>query len=276
MTNIQSVFTQTSVTSVNMTSPFPSVPMMPPIKVTVPGVLKLLKSLNPNKACDPDNIGPRLLRELSEQITSPLTTIFQQSLHDGIVPEDWRKANITPVFKKGQKYQCSNYRPISLTCVVSKLMEHVVRSSIMNHANMHNILYPLQHGFLARRSCKTQLIDLVNDIANNMQSGLQTDICVLDFVKAFDKVSHIHLIHKLCWYGIMGEVNHWKNNFLRDCIHRVFLESASSDKVPVASGVPQGSVLGPCLFLFYINDIAVGLSSTVRLFADDTMLYLTV
>jgi len=95
-------------------------------------------------------------------------------LHDGIVPGDWRKANITPVFKKGQKYLCSNYRPISLTCVVSKLMEHVVCSSIMNHANMHNILYPLQNGFRARRSCETQLINLVNDIANNMQSGLQT------------------------------------------------------------------------------------------------------
>ena len=148
--------------------------------------------------CCPDNIGARLLRKLSEQIASPLTTIFQQSLHDGIVPVDWRKANITPVVKKGQKYLCSNYyRPISLTCVVSKLMEHVVCSSIMNRANMHNILYSLQHGFRARRSCETQLIDLVNDIANNTQSGLQTNICVLDFAKAFDKVSHIHLIHKL-------------------------------------------------------------------------------
>ena len=125
--------------------------------------------------CCPDNIGARLLRKLSEQTASPLTTIFQQSLHDGIVPVDWRKANITPVFKKGQKYLCSNYyRPISLTCVVSKLMEHVVCSSIMNRANMHNILYSLQHGFRARRSCETQLINLVNDIANNMQSGLQT------------------------------------------------------------------------------------------------------
>jgi len=146
----------------------------------------------------------------------------------------------------------------------------------MNHANMHNILYPLQHGFRARRSCETQLIDLVNDTANNMQSGLQTDICVLDFAKAFDKVSHIHLIHKLRWYGIMGELNRWINNFLRDRTQRVVLESASSDEVPVASGVPQESVLGPCLFLFYINDVAVGLSSTVRLFAYDTLLYLTV
>jgi len=180
--HFESVFSRTSVTFVNMTSPFTSVPTM----VTVPGVLKLLNGLNPNKACGPDNIGPMLLGELSEQIASPPTTIFQLSLHDGIVPGDCPKANITPVFKKGQRYQCSNYyRPISLTCVVSKLMEHVVCCSIMNHANMHNILYPLQHGLRVRRSCETQLIDLVNDIANNMQSGLETDICVLDFAKAF-------------------------------------------------------------------------------------------
>jgi len=105
-----------------------------------------------------------------------------------------------------------------------------------------------------------------------MQSGLQTDICISDFAKAFDKVIHIHLIYKLCWYGITGEVNRWINNFLRDRTQRVVLES----KVPVASGVRQGSVLGLCLFLFYINDTAVGLSLTVRLFANDTMLYLTV
>ena len=94
---------------------------------------------------------------------------------------------------------------------------------------------------------------MVNDTANNMQSGLQTDICVLDFAKAFDEVSHIHLIHKLRWYGIMGELNRWINNFLRDRTQRVVLQSASADEVPVASGVPQGSYLGPCLLLFYIN-----------------------
>ena len=122
----------------------------------------------------------------------------------------------------------------------------------MNHANMHNILYPLQHGFRARRSCETQLIDLVNDIANNMQSGLQTDICVLDFAKAFDKVSHIHLIHKLRWYGITGEVNRWINNFLCDRTQRVVLESASSDEVPVASGVYTSGVCSRAVSLLVL------------------------
>jgi len=170
---------------------------MPPIKVTDPSVLKLLKGLNPNKACGPDNIGPRLLRELSEQIASPLTTIIQQSLHDGTVPGDWRKANITPVFKKGQKYLCSNYRPISLTCVVSKLMEHVVCSSIMNHANMHNILYPLQHGFRARCSCETQLIDLVNDtcrvlVPNHIFHNIVFQQYSIIFIFSFSR----HTIHE--------------------------------------------------------------------------------
>ena len=134
----------------------------------------------------------------------------------------------------------------------------------MEHANKYNILYPLQHGFRARRSCETQLIDLVNDIVNNMQAGLQTDVCVLDFAKAFDKVSHPHLMHKLRWYGINGEVLRWIQNILSDRTQRVVVDGVSSDASRVASG---GSVIGPCVFLFYINDIAAGLQSTVRLFA---------
>ena len=117
---------------------------------------------------------------------------------------------------------------------------------------------------------------MVNGVANNMQLGLQTDVCVLDFSKAFDKVGYKRLVEKLKIYGIDGETNIWIKDFLSDQMQSVLVEGSSSGNIPVTSGVPQGSVLGPCLFLFYINDITEGLNSTVRLFPDDTMCYLTV
>ena len=146
----------------------------------------------------------------------------------------------------------------------------------MAHASNHNILYSLQHGFRANRSCETQLLEFTDDIVNNMQSGHQTDVCILDFAKAFDKVGHRRLIEKLQWYGIDGGVNKWISDFLCDRTQSVVVEGDTSDTVPVISGVPQGSVLAPCLFLFYINDIAENLTSTTRLFADDTMIYMAV
>ena len=155
-------------------------------------------------------------------------------------------------------------------------MEHIICSNIMKHSRFHEILYALQHGFLEGRSCETQLLEFVQDISNNMQDGLQSDVCVLDFSKAFDKVGHQRLLEKLRWYGIGGETNGWIESFLTNRTQSVLVEGVSSSTVPVLSGVPQGSVLGPCLFLFYINDIAEGLTSTTRLFADDTMIYLAV
>ena len=149
-------------------------------------------------------------------------------------------------------------------------------SSIMTHASNHNILYNLQHGFRAKRSCETQLLEFTADIVNNMQNGFQTDVCILDFAKAFDKVGHHRLVEKLNWYGIDGGVNRWISDFLSNRTQAVVIDGATSVTVPVVSGVPQGSVLGPCLFLFYINDIAANLTSTTRLFADDTMIYLAV
>ena len=144
----------------------------------------------------------------------------------------------------------------------------------MKHASQNNIFYALQHGFRDRRLCETQLLVFVQDIDTNMQDGLQTDVCVLDFSKAFDKVGHQLLVEKLKWYGIQGNVNHWIADFLKNRTQSVVIEGVSSSKVPVISGVPQGSVLGPCLFLYYINDIAEQLTSTTRLFADDTMIYM--
>ena len=251
----------------------------PPISkliIKTDGIQKLLHNLNPNKAAGPDEIKPRFLKELSHEIAPILTIIFEKSIKTGVVPEDWKTAHVSPVYKKGQKYNPENYRPISLTCICCKLLEHIIVKHIMKHADNHNILYPLQHGFRRGRSCETQLIEFIDDVSLNMENGKQTDILVMDFSKAFDKVSHSLLTNKLHHYGIQGELNYWIQNFLSNRKQAVVLEGEKSEYVAVESGVPQGSVLGPSLFLYYINDIPTGLTSTVRLFADDTIVYLAI
>ena len=146
----------------------------------------------------------------------------------------------------------------------------------MQHAENHKILYGLQHGFRSRLSCETQLVEFIHDLAGNCHRGRQTDLLVMDFSKAFDKVGHNRLLAKLDHYGITGRTQTWIRHYLTGRRQRVVLDGEHSDQVPVTSGVPQGSVLGPCLFLLYINDLAKNLESTVRLFADDTIAYLTI
>ena len=155
-------------------------------------------------------------------------------------------------------------------------MEHIIARNIMQHAEKNNILYPLQHGFRKGRSCETQLIEFVDDISKNLQEGHQSDILIMDFAKAFDKVNHSLLIHKLEYYGIDQKTTKWIQNWLEDRQQTVVLDGVSSEAVSVDSGVPQGSVLGPGLFLFYINDLQSRLTSKVRLFADDTIAYLAI
>jgi hypothetical protein len=146
----------------------------------------------------------------------------------------------------------------------------------MTHADNHNILYPLQHGFRKNRSCETQLLEFIDDVTKNMENSLQTDVLIMDFSKAFDQVSHNLLTHKLHYNGIQGKANTWIHNFLSNRTQAVLLEGEASYYISVMSGVPQDSVLGPSLFLFYIPDIPDGITSTVRLFADDTIAYLTI
>ena len=143
----------------------------------------------------------------------------------------------------------------------------------MDHLEKHNILYDWQHGFRSKRSTETQLVTLIHELGQNLDNRKQTDIIVLDFSKAFDKVSHQHLATKLNHYGIRGSSLGWISSFLSQRTQRVVLDGVSSETVNVTSGVPQGSVLGPILFLIYINDLPQSLSSKVRLFADDAILY---
>ena len=246
------------------------------ITISEAGVRKLLMQLEPSKAPGPDGISPRLLKHLADELAPALTLLYQSSISTGTVPQDWRTAHVTPVYKKGERYRAENYRPISLTSVPCKVLEHIVVSSVMNFVEDNNIICQEQHGFRKRRSCESQLIGFVDEVTDDLEKGKQTDVLIMDFSKAFDKVSHSLLIHKLSHYGITGQVTQWINNFLSDRRQSVLVEGALSTYVAVESGVPQGSVLGPSLFLLYINDLPCNLNSVARLFADDTLCHKTV
>ena len=169
-------------------------PSMPDIDISTSGIAKLLSNLNVSKAAGQNSLRPVVLKELGQVIAPAISIIFQVSLDSGTVPSDRKKAQVCPLFKKGDKTDPANYRPISLTCILCKTMEHIIASNLCKHFNQHNILYDLQHGFREKRSCETQLIQLVEDLARGMTSGKQSDLILLDFSKAFDKVNHLKLL----------------------------------------------------------------------------------
>ena len=249
---------------------------MPQIQISVKGIEKMLKSLNPHKAAGPDQFKPIVLQTLHAELAPILQVKFQKSLDSGKLPYIWKEADVSPIFKKGDKSDPANYRPISLTCVLCKVLEHKVASNLTKHLTNSNILFELQHGFRENRSCETQLVMLVDEISKSMQMGKQTDLILLDFSKAFDKVAHEKLISKLHFYGIRGKTLSWVKDFLDSRSRAVVLNGVKSDKIAVSSGVLQGSVLGPILFLAYINDLPDQVKSRVRLFADDTAIYLAI
>jgi len=185
-------------------------------------------------------------------VAYPLSVIFNHTLQTGSLPDIWRTAVITPVFKKGSPSDAQNYRPISLTCVACKLMECGVRAALLTHLSEQNIITPEQHGFLSRRSTVTNLLECSSDWNIAIDAGCGVDIIYLDYAKAFDSVVHSKLIAKLELYGTHPIMLHWINSFLSDRSHKVRVGSSLSD-VPVISGVPQGSVLGPVLFIIHVH-----------------------
>ena len=197
----QSVFTDTNSTpTVRLEGN--TFPHIPPINITTEGVLQLLQELDPHKASGPDGIPSKFLKETSVSIAPSLTLIYQASLHQGELPSDWKMTYVTPVYKKGSRTNPSNYRPISLTCICCKLLEHIIYSAISSHANVHNIMCTNQHGFRKKWSYETQLLETVNNLTGASDAGYEADILFLDFSKAFNRVSHNCLLYKLLHYGI--------------------------------------------------------------------------
>ena len=248
-------------------------PIMPKFEFGENGIKKLLGTLKPNKAAGPDRLRPLALKQTRDQIAPILQVIFTKSYETGQVPKDWKTANVAPVFKKGDKFLPINYRPVSLTCICSKTMEHIIASQMGKHLEKHNIIDKNQHGFRKGLSCETQLLDYVEDLHRSLAKGDQIDSIVMDFSKAFDKVPHKPLVFKLREYGLENNTVAWIEDWLTDRSQQVVVEGMTSHTISVTSGVPQGSVLGPILFLLFINDISKDTSSTIRLFADDTIMY---
>ena len=199
--------------------------------------------------------------------------IFTQSYVSGILPEEWKKALVSPVFKKGDKSLSNNYRTISLTFISCKIMEHVLCRHLSNHLEINDILTPHQHGFRKGFSTETQLISVLDDWLSSLDKQTMTDVLLIDFSKAFDSVPHQRLLLKLNYYGITSNSLSWIENFLLDRTQCVQVSGTKSSWIRVTSGVPQGTVLGPLLFLIYINDIVHNRNSKIKLFVDDAVLY---
>ena len=209
-----------------------------------------------------------MVRLLSTSMLSTITSFFQTSMMYHRIPQEWKLHRICPVPKKGDLSDVTNYRPISLLCVLSKVLESLIYDEIISFIRPK--LSAHQFGFLRQRSCLTQLLTFLSTIYSEVDQKRTADVIYFDFKKAFDTVPHQELLYKLWLLGITGPLWLWFQNYLTDRLHYTFVEGQSSDHLPVLSGVPQGSVLGPLLFLIYINDIPEHIHSKIYMFADDT------
>ena len=235
-------------------------------------VKKKILKLKHGSAPGPDGITVSLLKSCVTPLSSALSIIFNKSMEEGLVPVDWRTANVTPIHKKGSRANPENYRPVSLTSICCKIMESCIRDAIVSHLEVNGLIHKSQHGFMRNKSCTTNLLEFLEFLTSSIDAGQPVDVVYLDFAKAFDKVPHSRLLQKFRAHGVDGNILSWIGAWLADRRQRTVLNGEASEWGLVGSGVPQGSVLGPLAFVVFINDLdecTVNISK-VNKFADDT------
>ena len=273
-----SVFTNEGTGPIPTLDEIPCLEKIDTVNFELSDICEKINKLKPSCSPGPDRISARMLQSMDREIAVPLKMIFTKSMSENQVPEDWRRANITPIFKKGLKSNAGNYRPVSLTSLPCKIMESILRDKIVDHLLRNNLIGPSQHGFMQKRSCVTNLLEFLETVTSYVDQGTPMDLIYLDFSKAFDKVPRLRLINKLKAHSVDGNLLQWILSWLTDRQQRVVINGKASSWNDVLSGVPQGSVLGPLCFIVFINDIdgVAGLVNIILKFADDTKLGHTV
>ena len=252
-----------------------NVPALASIHISEDKILKIIRSLNPNKAHGWDEISVRMIKISDDVLVTPLKMIFERCIKNGIFPEIWKKANIVPVHKKGSKNLKQNYRPISLLPIFGKSFEKMIYDTLYEHLTASELLNPNQSGFRPNDSTINQLLSIFHTIFTAFDCNPPLDVrsVYLDISKAFDRVWHEGLIYKLRRCGVSGNLLSFIKDFLANRKQRTVLNGKTSEWGSVTAGVPQGSILGPLFFLVYINDLTDNLKCNVKLFADDTSLF---
>ena len=268
-----SVFTKEDLTNLPTPPTYDITESLFTIEITPEKVYEKLRNLKPGKSAGHDKWHPYVLKELAEELSEPLSILFTKSLVEG-AHETWLVAIISAIYKKGKRNEPGNYRPVSLTSVISKIMESLVRDAIIEHLVKNNVLVDAQHGFVPGRDCLTQLLLCLEHWTTMIENGSAFDVIYTDFAKAFDSVAHERLLMKLEAIGIKGNVLNWIRSFLTGRTQSVRVDDATSEWRNVISGIPQGSVLGPLLFVVFINDMPDEVKQNFcKLFADDCKLY---